>query len=246
MAEVAREWPAGNGTTMGLLAGMGVRSTAPFLEMVIDECRRQYGAASEPDFPRMIVFSWPLPFTSEGSMDGDAVRATILEGLVRLAGTGVDFVAMPCNTAHVWFEELARAVAVPVLDMVEEAVAAVPPATRRVALLATRATRDSRLYHRRLEERGLGVVAPDGIQERIDRLLGAIRRQDDPRGTAAEWRGILEAAAGEGADVALVACTDLNAVPGGVDGDAPVSLVDGTRALAARVVRRWMEEEGRA
>ena len=32
---------------MGILAGMGPHSTAPFLELVIAECQRQYGAADD-------------------------------------------------------------------------------------------------------------------------------------------------------------------------------------------------------
>jgi len=29
---------------IGILAGMGPRSTAPFVDMLVDECQRQYGA----------------------------------------------------------------------------------------------------------------------------------------------------------------------------------------------------------
>jgi aspartate racemase len=47
---------------IGILAGMGPRSTAPFLELVYDECQMQYGAKNDIDFPEIVVFSWPTPF----------------------------------------------------------------------------------------------------------------------------------------------------------------------------------------
>lgn len=67
---------AGNpAPTIGLLAGMGVRSTAPFLELVIEECQRQYGASHQPDYPQMMVLSWPTPFWIDRPVDHDAMRA---------------------------------------------------------------------------------------------------------------------------------------------------------------------------
>ncbi|TCO68302.1 hypothetical protein [Marinisporobacter balticus] len=42
-----------NGSLIGILAGMGPRSTAPFLDLVIDECQLQYGAKYDEEFPHM-------------------------------------------------------------------------------------------------------------------------------------------------------------------------------------------------
>lgn len=49
---------------IGILAGMGPRSTAPFVDLVIDECQSQYGATFDIDFPRMLILSQPTPFFS--------------------------------------------------------------------------------------------------------------------------------------------------------------------------------------
>lgn len=46
---------------IGILAGMGPRSTAPFIDLVIDECQRQYGAQNDIDFPSMMIYSLPAP-----------------------------------------------------------------------------------------------------------------------------------------------------------------------------------------
>jgi len=37
------------------LAGIGPRSTAPFVDMLVDECQRQYGTRYDIDFPPMLI-----------------------------------------------------------------------------------------------------------------------------------------------------------------------------------------------
>jgi aspartate/glutamate racemase len=42
---------------IGILAGMGPRSTAPFIDLVVTECQRQYRAMNDADFPPMLIAS---------------------------------------------------------------------------------------------------------------------------------------------------------------------------------------------
>ena len=44
---------------IGILAGMGPRSTAPFVDMLVDACQRQYGARYDIDFPPMLIYALP-------------------------------------------------------------------------------------------------------------------------------------------------------------------------------------------
>lgn len=46
----------------------------------------------------------------------------IIDGAVKLEKTGVDFIALPCNTAHVYYEEIQQALSVPMLHIVEETI----------------------------------------------------------------------------------------------------------------------------
>lgn len=230
--------------TIGLLAGMGVRSTAPFLDLVIDECQRQYGARYEPDYPPMMIYSLPVPFYPDRPVDQGAFRDAVLAGLRRLQDTGPDFIAIPCNSAHVFFDDLAAVARVPLLNLVDQAVTALPAGAGTVALLATRYTRDSRIYQNRLGASGRPVAADDDLQKELDGLLAELRATSDLEEPRSRWRGILQTVRDRGADAALLACTDLNVLCG--PGDAGlVPVVDGTRALAAAVVDRWARATGR-
>jgi aspartate racemase len=125
---------------IGILAGMGPRSTAPFVEMVVDECQRQYGARHDIDFPPMLIYSLPTPFYVDRPIDHAAMEAAIAAGLRKLEDSGVAFIAMPCNSAHIYYEQLAASMRVPLLNMVDLALGRLPPALATVALLATRPT----------------------------------------------------------------------------------------------------------
>ncbi len=48
--------------TIGILAGMGPKSTAPFIDQVVTECQTRYGAGNDMDFPPMMIHSIPAPF----------------------------------------------------------------------------------------------------------------------------------------------------------------------------------------
>lgn len=48
--------------SIGVLAGMGPRSTAPFVDMLVTECHIGYGAKYDMDFPKMHIISLPTPF----------------------------------------------------------------------------------------------------------------------------------------------------------------------------------------
>lgn len=85
---------------------MGPRSTAPFVDLVIDECKAQSGACFDIDFPQILILSQPTPFYLDRPIDHGDLKQSILQGLRKLEASGVSFVAMPCNTAHLYFDEL--------------------------------------------------------------------------------------------------------------------------------------------
>jgi aspartate racemase len=224
---------------IGILAGMGPRSTAPFVDMVVDECQRQYGARDDIDFPPMMIYSLPTPFYVDRPIDHAALEQVICVGLRDLGRTGVRFIAMPCNSAHIYFERLAACSAVPLLNMVDAAIAAIPASAREVALLATRATTEARLYHAAIEASGRTMLHDDALQSRVDRLILAVKSPGDRAHAAALWRELTRDLVSGGAECLLLACTDLNAVSASAGG--ALMLVDATRTLAETTVRTWRE-----
>ena len=226
------------GPTIGILGGMGVKATGPFLELLIDECQRQYGASQQSDYPEMIIFSWPTPLRFDAAFDASAFAARVAEGVRRLSGTGVDLVAIPANLPHLFWDSFAGEATVPLLNMIDIATSQLPDGGS-VALLAARPTRDSGMYQKKLEARGTRVIATDEMQDRIDAILTSLWSGGDPTAIRARWTDLIECSTGAAATSALLACTDLNAVDRW--SDVPIPIVDATRALAAKVISTWVD-----
>ena len=228
-----------NTPTIGILAGMGPHSTAPFLDLVLAECQAQYGARNDIDFPPIQVLSWPVPFYADRPVDEREVEEATALGLQRLAGSGVSFIGIACNTAHAFFPRLERSVGVPLLDMVALAAEAAPEKPSRIALLAARSTVESGIYQRALEARGHTILTPDW-QETVDRLIDATRLTERDRRIRDLWVILEQQAKDDRADAVLLACADRTAVSGSLATLLPV--LDSTRLLARGLVRRWLEE----
>ena len=222
---------------IGILAGMGPRSTAPFVDLVVDECQRQYGARDDIDFPPMLIYSLPTPFYVDRPIDHAALEEAIVAGLRKLEQSGAAFIAMPCNSAHIYFERLAAGIDVPLLNMVDLALGALPPGSSGVALLATRPTVESRLYQEAIERAEARVLGGEDWQARVDALILAIKSSADRAVPSALWRDLVADLEAAGTDTLLLACTDLNAVS--ATASTRATLIDATRCLAEATVKTW-------
>lgn len=136
------------------------------------------GPESTIDYYRRILAAWtrggarPAPSIVIDSLDvGTALRLVehdrpglvdyLLASLRRLAGAGVDFIAITANTPHVVFDRLADHSPVPLVSIVETcAEEAERRGLRRLALLGTRFTMSEPFYAAAFARRGMQVVSP--------------------------------------------------------------------------------------
>jgi len=226
-----------NTKLIGILAGMGPKSTAPFLDQVVAHCQLQYGARNDLDFPPMMVLSWPTPFFADRPVDHEALRDSITRGLKKLESTGVAFIAMPCNTAHIYYDTLQRQVTVPLLNMVSLAVGALPASARNVALLATRATSAAGVYQNTLSRAGFEVLHDEMLQTKVDALISAVKSTTTSDVAQSMVSNVITEVQQRGAEAVLAACTDL--APILVANNPALQIVDAGACLAQAVVREW-------
>ncbi|MGW1776994.1 aspartate/glutamate racemase family protein [Streptomyces sp. NPDC002104] len=156
--------PAG---TLGVLGGMGPAATAEFLRLLA----ARVPATTDQEHPRIMMLSEPsIPDRSTSLLEGsDAPLPGILDGLTTLAGWGADLLAVPCNTAHVYIDQIRDQLPVPLVHIVDATLeAAMLLSPGGGWLTATSGTVESGLYQRRAAELGyrLAVPAP-GMQELI-------------------------------------------------------------------------------
>ena len=225
-------------STIGILAGMGPHSTAPFIDLVIHECRRQYGAKNDIDFPRMMIYSLPTSFYADRPIDHSTMEAELRSGLQDLERFGVDFTAIACNMAHIYFSQLEKSIRSPLLNMVELALDAVPRTARKIALIASRPTVESKIYQIGIRKRGF-EVADSNWQSLVDELIESTRATNDSSFFKETWDKLIELTQRAGADLVIVACLDLSAISKNIVSRAPI--LDASHCLAKEIVGRWLE-----
>lgn len=199
-------------------------------------------AKDDADHIRMIVDNNPrvpsrIKALIEGS--GESPVPCLQEMARKLAAYGAEILAIPCNTAHTYFEEIQSAVPIPVLHMIDltaEKVRAANPGLKRTGVLASRAVIINDLYTRAFRRHGIQTLYP--APETEERLMEAIKTvktgQYGPQEQEALRRAADELAA-RGAEVLIVACTELSLLTAALHPAIP--LVDTAQVLAEGIVR---------
>jgi len=223
---------------IGILSGVGPNSTATFVDLVFAECRKQYGALSDIDFPPIAIVSQSVPQFQTGEIDRLSLETSMLEGVRKLHESGASFVALACNRIHHAFENIPKAVSLPVLSTVDATLIRLPAAARRIAIVASRPLAESGLYQQHAAARGFEVVEPDW-QSNVDELQAMAKSGVAVEAYQAKWQDLFGKLGNVSpVDAVVVASLDLsNALRWAA---SPVPMVDAGQALAHEVVRQWL------
>lgn len=221
--------------TLGIIGGMGPAATCDLMEEIIAL------TAAETDQDHIHVLAdldTDIPDRTAAILHGgpDPVPELIRSGR-RLEAGGAEFLIIPCNTAHYFYESVAAEMTVPVLHMPRlTAELLARHGIRRAAVLATDGTVRSGVYGEALAASGVEPVYPGPEHQALimrliyDGVKGRkIPLSDIPVGE------ILAELRGRGAEKFLLACTELPIAfrELGIFEDC----VDPTRVLAWSAVR---------
>lgn len=227
--------------TIGVLGGMGPEATGYFFERVVANTL----AAADQDHIPVVVMSIPqIPDRTEAILQGGrSPLPFLLRAAEALRQAGADFAVIPCISAHYFRPGLAAGSRLPVLDLLEETLAALVeqrPRIETVGLIATTGTVRARIVHDRFEPAGIRVLVPSGAEQR--RVMTAVygRRgikagftEGPPRQTLLDVAGALVR---RGALAILAGCTEVPLVLR--DQDLPVPLIEPMDIGARAAVRR--------
>lgn len=231
---------------LGVIGGMGPAATADFFVKLVEET----GAVCDEDhIPTLIASDPRLPSRPAAILEhGPSPLPALLAVRDRLLAAGATMLAMPCNTAHAWYGDLARDCAVPFVSIVEascDAVESVAPPGSRIGVVATRATLAARIYDRQLRSRGYAVALPTE-DELAASVLPSIRmvKEGRSREAGALLAPAVQALLDRGAAAVVLACTETPVALDAVASPLRAHCVDSNRALARACVTRWFGRGG--
>ncbi len=223
---------------IGILGGMGPDATVELMRRVIAATP----ARDDCDHVHMIVDSNPhVPSRIRALVEGTGASPgpELARMAARLVRAEAGVLAIACNTAHAYIDEIrAGAGAVEVLDMIGLAArdaAARPLVRRRAGLLASSAVQRLDLYARALAAHDIGCVFP-ARQPVVMEIIKAVKRGGAGPDERAALADIARALIDAGADVLIIACTEISYLSDALPPELP--RLDALDSLAAEIVRR--------
>jgi aspartate racemase len=222
---------------LGVLGGMGPLATVDFLQKLIEETPARVDQEHIP----VIAYSVPqIPERPPAIVgNGESPLPHMLEGILTLKRAGATAIAIACNTAYFWYDDLVAQGGLPILHMADAACDAVP-GLQRVGLLATQGTVAAGFYQSRLRARGIQcMLSSDGEQRTL--VLPAIehvKRTELVQAHALAARAA-QSLLDRGAQAIIMGCTEIPLALEYQSSAVSAHCVDATRALARACVAWW-------
>ncbi len=224
---------------LGVLGGMGPLAAADFLTKLVAE------TPATRDQDHIPYVAWGVPQIPERPAailhGGASPLPQMLRGIAALKQAGATVVAIACNTAHYWHDDLVREGGLPILhiaDAVCDLLAERGITAGRVGLLGTDGAVKAGFFQQRFAARGLDCVLSSRADQ--DQLvlpaIAAVKAHDLPRAHGLAVDAVARLL-DSGAQAVVLACTE---TPVAIDyADSPVNArcIDATRALARACVR---------
>lgn len=153
--------------TVGIIGGLGPETTSEFYLDIVFSCKKKTKDAR----PGIIISSVPLPYKIEEDLIEKNVGSEryipfLTKEAKRLEEVGADFIVMPCNSLHVFIQEIRDAVDIPVLSIIEETVKFLQKNNlNKVGIVSTSATIENKLYENAFEKAEIDYETPDDFQQ---------------------------------------------------------------------------------
>ena len=198
--------------TVGIIGGLGPETTAEFYLDIVFSCYKK----TKKSRPGIIISSVPLPYQIEEELIIDNKGAEryipfLVKEAIRLEKAGADFIVMPCNSLHVFINEIREAVKIPVLSIVEETVKFLKKNNfHKVGIISTSATIQNKLYETAFEENGIAYETPDNFQQaKMGKFILNLVTGQQKNSDREELIKIINDFEKKGVDCVALACTDL-------------------------------------
>jgi aspartate racemase len=215
--------------TIGVLGGMGPEASLYFYNLIIKKTSIQ----TDQDHIQVIINSLPQvpPRTDAILKTGPSPIPMLVEGIQALNRAGVDFIVIPCITAHYFIPEVKQQVDFKFLSLLEESLAWTQrniPALKYAGLIASTGTLTSKIFHTIYGRAGIDIISPTPeLQEKM--TTAVFGRQGIKAGYTSDEnkKAILEITntlIQRGAEAIIAGCTEVPLVL--KDEDLPIPLIE--------------------
>lgn len=201
--------------TIGMIGGMGPMASADLYKKIILNTK----ADRDQDQVHLIIDSnTKIPDRTSYILNGgESPLPELIHSAKRLETAGCDFLLIPCNTSHYFFDTLSQQVGIPIVNMLDLCAKWICREFGqgiKVGVLATDGTLQSDIYGQYLRKYGLTLVRPEKNQHYVmEYIYEGIKRNDLDYPTVGVSAAIEEMEEA-GASAFILGCTEFSVVSG--------------------------------
>lgn len=222
---------------LGIIGGMGPEATIYFFQKITNTTQVE----KDQDHIHIIIDSnSKIPDRTKYILgEGPSPLPKLLESLRLLESFGADIIAIPCNTAHYFIDDLrkeAKSEIISILETTKDYIKKKYPLIRNIGLLATYGTLKSKLYQKTFENTQYNILIP--TEEEQKKLMECIYNEIK-RGKVKKakyyLKNLCENMIKRGSEVIIAGCTEIPLVLENIEVNVPI--IDPMEITAKYIVK---------
>jgi len=226
----------GNKKVLGILGGMGPQATIDLQQKILNYT----DAKSDQEHMRIFVDSHSqVPDRTAAILEGgESPVEALMESVRKLESCGVDYIIMPCNTAHYFLPQLDIPPHIEFLNMIEIAakVCLDRHFGKTAGILSTSGTSKSGIISGVFEKMGINYIKPlDEDQLILGQLILDVKAKADMKEIVRKFIIITDKMLSRGAEYFILGCTEIPIIVQSYS--FPHDFVDPTVELAKAAIK---------
>ena len=233
--------------TVGIIGGMGPQATIDLMQRILHLTPAPEGQDMDDiDHIRCLVDNNPkIPSRIKAIIDkdGEDPGPFIADMAKGLESWGADFLAIPCNTAHYYYDIVLSAVNIPVINLIDIVCNHIKthfPDHDKIGILASTAVKITQLYSNKLKRFDIKDVWPDSDHQAILlRVIKEIKKGNMDSKVQNDYAQVCDNLLHKGVKTTIIACTELSILKE----KTSINTVDAAEVLAMEIVRQAVNTE---
>lgn len=197
---------------LGVIGGLGPVATAYFYELL---CRMTDARLDQEHIDMVIISKSSIPDRTDFILgrSTDSPLPHLIEAGKVLELMEVDYIAIPCITAHYFHEEISGILKVPIIHIIKETVRYLKEhGITKAGIMATEGTIKSGLFQKELVQNGIMPIIPTNIgQEFISNIIYKNIKAGLPVNMD-QFNEVKTDMIKRGADTIILGCTELSLI----------------------------------
>jgi aspartate racemase len=198
---------------LGIIGGFGPKTTTEFFLSILSAWKKEH----KDTRPEILIWNAAINEHVERSFiqknrNHAEFRNILITGAKTLESAGADFLVIPCNSLHIFIDDVRKKVDIPILSIVDLTLKfLIKEGVNKVAVLGTQVTTNSHLFEKPLSKKNIKTLfIKKEDQQTLNQIIFNLATDKTVRPET--FKNIINNLEEENPERILLACTDLQLI----------------------------------